>query len=442
MHSRKLSQWTGIGLTLATVLLVVWLIFNRPAAQADRWLSAARQLRTSGQFADAEQAALRALALNPQLVAAAFLAAESAERQQAFDRTTGYLQQLKTTHPEHQLQANLMIARLSADKMNQLSVAERAWRDALKLAPNHIEANSALFRLLTQTGRASEATPFALRVVRSNAAEDLLVPLARPGGSDASRQKLAQCRLASPDDAAPLVGLALLASLTDRHEDAIELLDAALRIDADNAAAHAALGNALLQSEQYDRLSKWQRHLPRQAENFPGIWLVRAKLAEHASSSAAAIRCYWELCRLQPESRVACSRLARLLAAAGRTDAAGQFAKRLRLLTALASAQDRVLFSDQSENASALFQLAGLYRQTGRFWEAYGWCLLATQIDAQHEPTARLLASLRNEIRGRSLKQTAEEFNPALSVDLSDFALPGKPEMLPPDQNSGPGPAS
>ena len=212
MQSRKLSQWTGIGLVLATVLSVAWLIDSRPAAQAARRLSEARQLRTSGRFSDAEAAASHALLLNPQLAAAAFLAAESAERQQAFDRAVGYARMVQTTDPALLLRARLVIARLTEDQLNLLTAAEQAWRDVLELEPDQVEANTRLFRLLTRTGRSFEAVPFALRVVRTGVTEDLLVPLARPGGSDASPQRLSRFRQAAPDDAAPLVGLALLAS--------------------------------------------------------------------------------------------------------------------------------------------------------------------------------------------------------------------------------------
>jgi tetratricopeptide (TPR) repeat protein len=424
MDRKTYQRKTITGGLLVVCLWAGWHFYGRPSASADGLLALALQRQASGDTAEAESLARQALDRNPSLAQAAFLAASCAADQGEFGRAVDYASQIRTTNSELLLDARLLVARLLADKLHRLSAAERAWRAVLQVSAAHGEANYRLSLLLAQVGRPHEAAEHALRVVRAGDPANVLILLARPGGSNATREQLELSRQADPEDSAPVVGLALLASLGGQRDEAMRLLEQALRIDADNVAAHVAMGQVLLDAEQRERLAEWQRDLPEAALKSPRAWIVKAKLAEQNSDPKAAIRCYWESLRIAPESRLASSRLARLLAEAGRLPDSARFVEWIRRVDVLTEAEDRILLAGRIDDVESVLNLVSRYRSVGRFWEAYGWSLIAAQSHPDHKDVRRLASELSLELRGISLAQTAESFNPALAVDLSAFPLP------------------
>ena len=425
-RSQNVRRWT-VRIVLAAVVTVAWCgwhFYNQPLARADRLLIQARQSLASGDLAAAETSAAAALDLNSSLFQAAFLAADCAVEQGEYSRAIEYAGRVKTKNVELQLRALLMVARLTDYELHRMADAESAWRSVLDLAPSHVEASSELARLLFRSDRRSEAIPVALNLIRSGYATDLIVLMGSSAASIDDQAELEKARATDPGDTRPLTGLALLASVQDRNDDAISLLRQAIAIDPKDIFAHAALGQRLLDGGNVDLLDSWQKSLPEQAETLSGVWVVLGKMADARADTDGAIRCYWEACLREPESLTANSRLARLLAEKGRTAESEMFAERVRLLGKVVSARGRVLSSGDSPAVGSLLELARHLEAVGQFHEASGWCVFAVEKDPDHVEARQMAARLRHELTREKAQRTGDQFHLAKKIDLSAFPRP------------------
>jgi tetratricopeptide (TPR) repeat protein len=401
-----------------------WQFWFRPPLRAERRLAEARRLRSAGDNRRAEESAAAALKLNPRLQAAAFFAAECAAAQQEFARAAGYLQECRFEEPGTKLKAALLTARWNHQHLHRLADAEQAYRAALTLAADDVNANSGLAHLLALCGRSREAVPFVLRIVRQGVPTDLLVLLAKSDAAESDADTLQAARRMAPLDPNPLIGLAWRAAADDEADRAVELLSEALRLAPDHPAARVALGRQLLAARRFDELPEWARSLKPAADEFPEAWLVRARMAENDGDRKGAIRCYWEAARRAPESKTANFHLARLLAEAGETQVAEHFAAQLRQIQNLETVQDRVLFRGGGDGVEPLIELARSYEAAGRLWEACGWCLIALQVEPSDKRVQSRLRRLQRETEPLPLQLTVDRANAALATDLSHYALP------------------
>jgi tetratricopeptide (TPR) repeat protein len=375
---------------LCTVVVAsagVWYFRPAPRVRAARLLAEARSLYSRGHDADAEQRAQAALQLDPTLLEAALLAAD-----------------------------------LNHHQLDRLKTARQAYLSALKTDPDCLEANEGLARLLALCAQSREAVPNILRIIRQEAQTDLLVLLARRDGVLNEAGELAAASDADPSDANPLVGRAWHAATVDRHDEAIALLREALKRSPDHMAARLALGQELLATRQFDELVGWTAELTPAADDYSQAWLVRARFAENDGQPQAAIRCYWECLRREPESKSANARLAQLLAEIGRAEDASRFAAQVQRAQSLEAVQNHVLFSNAE--AADLLQLARSYTEVGRYWEAFGWCQAAVRLKPGDQSAQQALVELRQKCADLPLKLTADVANPALQIDLSSFPLP------------------
>lgn len=421
---------TRIG-TIAVLLLLlvgvaagVWGFRESPADHVDRLLTEAQALRLKGDDAQAEQAAATALRLDDGSAKAALLAAEIALEQAEFRRAADYLARITYGDRPARLRAALLAAELHHHRLLQFSEAERNYRIALALDPDHREANAGLAKLLGLCGRRDEAIPHVLRLVRQGEITDLLILIARESGAISDPKTLEAARRAAPGDANPLIGLAWEAASAEDTNRAIELLKKAVKLEPDSIAAHAALGERLFDARRYDAIPNWEQHLPVAADDSDEVWIVRGQMAENGDQLQSAIRCYGEAVQRAPESKFANYRLAHLLVKDGRTDLSEQFAERLRHIQKLEQVQDGVLFSSGHEDVTPLLELIDAYEAAGRYWEAYGWSLLAVDVAPRRNDATQRLERLHAKVEGLPLRLTAETANPVRSLDLSSYPLP------------------
>lgn len=387
-------------------------------------LRQARASQLARDFERAEQSAAAAMAWGAVDADAALIAAESAAEQQKYDTAIRYLERMRSTDRRNRLRAALLAGDLNLHRLHRISAAEIAYRDALVLAPDHIEANTQLARLLGLCGRMREAVPSILGLVRAGVATDLLVLLAKDSGVVHDSEALTLAQRADPDDPDMLMGRAWHAANVGNHDDAISLLQRAIQRQPDLAAAQIALGHQLLVTRRYSELSDWLASVPPSVAHHPETWLIRAASADDSGDVPGAIRCYWEGLRLAPEARSAMASLTRLLARAGESELAERFADQLRRNQSLETVQNRVLLATDRESIDDLLELAHAYEHAGRMWEAYGWCLFAMQLDESHSEARQYLMSLRNQVRVMPLQLVCDAANIARSIDLSRYPLP------------------
>ncbi|MGC1274281.1 MAG: FG-GAP-like repeat-containing protein [Planctomycetaceae bacterium] len=421
---------TRIGVTAVLALLLVgvaagvWRFRESPAERVERLLTEAQAFRLKGDDAQAEQAAATALRLDDGSAKAALLAAEVALEQAEYRRAADYL--ARVTHGDRslRLRAALLAAEVHHHRLLRLSEAEWYYRLALELDPDHREANVGLAKLLGLCGRRDEAIPHVLRLVRQGEITDLLILIARESGAISDPEKLEAARRAAPDDANPLIGLAWEAASAEDTNRAIDLLQRAVKLEPDSVAAQAALGEQLFDAGRYDAIPNWAQHLPPAAGDSDEVWIVRGQMAENGEHLQAAVRCYGEAVQRAPESKFATYRLAHLLAKDGRTDLSRQFAERLRHIQHLEQVQDGILFSSGHEDVTPLLELIDAYEAAGRYWEAYGWSLLAVDVAPTRSDATQRLKRMHAKVEGLPLRLTAEAANPVRSLDLLSYPLP------------------
>lgn len=416
-----------IGFACVSASWIVWSVWLQPTARAERALADARRSRQLGQFKAAEESAVAARELNPELHEAVLLAAECAASEQQFDRALAHLDQLKSTDPETLLGAAAWRAEWNLHGLFRLTEAEAAYRSILEIDPDNVLANTERARLFGMCGRRREAIPHVLRLIRQNEETDLLILLMRENGVINEREFLEKAHQKNPADPATLMGLSWHASESDDSEQSISLLRKALDIAPEHPAATAAFGQQLLKADRAEELSEWEARL-RQANSGDimeqsGVWLVLAQMADRIDDRKGAIRCYWECAARAPELRMPAARLAQLLSAEGSDRAAKEFSEHVRSLVKLGEIQDRVLQSQHGSVEPAL-ELAEACERVGRLWEAYAWCRLAVQVDSAHLKARQRLEELQQRVADLPLTLTADSGNVARQFDFSAYPMP------------------
>lgn len=416
------------GTALALVLGGVWWLASWYPSHL---LGQARSFLVARDYARAEQSAASALAWGAASSDAALIAAECAAEQQKYDTAIGYLERMKSADRRHRLRAAILAGNLNLHHLHRLSPAEKAYRAALDVSPDHIEANTELARLLGLCGRMREAVPHILCLVRAGVATDLLVLLAKDSGVVHDSEALALAQRADPDDPGMLMGRAWHTANSGKYDEAISLLNRAIQRQPELTAAHIALGQQLLRMRRYSDLNGWLASVPPAVSKCPETWFIRAGSAEELGDIPGAVRCYWEGLRLAPDARSALAHLTRLLAKSGKPELAERFGDQLRRSQSLESVQNRVLLASNRESIDGLIELSHAYEAAGRMWEAYGWCLLALQLDQSHPEARHDLQRLREFVRGMPLQLVCDPANVALAVDLSQYPLPAAYKSLP-----------
>lgn len=410
-------------MVLAASLWSIWYLYGSRVARAERLLIQARRWRSTRDYARAEQAAHAALGLNPGLDEAAWLAAESAALRGQFQRSVDYSQQVSNANPRLKIRALVSAAEIYHRHLYHLDAAEAAYRAAIALGPENIDAHTGIANLLGLCGRRREAIPHILKLVSQGVPTDLLVLLAREESIVNDRETLERAHQEFPEDSNAIMGLAWIAADAGQIEVAIRLLRSIKTRQEPGGPAMLALGRVLVTAEQFSELEEWERMIPPSSREFI-VSFARGRMAEHHGDLKGAMRCYWEAIQLAPESKAACFRLSRLLADAGDVDGSRRISIHIGRLQELITVQDRILFSKASDSIQPLLDLMQSYEAAGRFWEAYGWCLMAVRDDPSHPVAQQRLVELARKVTDLPLKLTVDSSNPAFSIDLSSYALP------------------
>jgi tetratricopeptide (TPR) repeat protein len=415
----------GAGLSLLLCAAGIgWLVLADLWIDPDAQLQTARQHLAERKYAAAEEAAAKVLAAVPHQPEAALIAARAAVFQSHPQQAVDYAEQVPRSDRKRFVEAALLRAKTSRNSLHALSQAERAYRDALSVDPDNVEANTELATLLALCGRSREAVPFALKTIALGVPTDLVVLLSRENGIVNEAGVLEAASRSHPDDPLPLMGLAWHAASDGDHARAVELLTAATKKQPQLPAAFAALGEQLLEAGRFSELPQWYASLPEAARRLPESWLVLAQLAERNGDRRGALRSYLEASRIAPESKGAIAALARLFAADGDSAAADRFSVRVQERQQLEHAQSRVLQADHVDGVEPVLELAAAYEQVGRLWEALGWMRLATQMNPFDRDVRTRLEGLEKHTRGLPLKLTVDSANLALAIDASPYPLP------------------
>lgn len=410
------------GLLAGGVGMVHWV--NRPDADLLRREGHAAYL--SGDYQLAVKLADQALTLNPEDTEAAFLAGKARESLGEYERAIEDFSRIGESDRELYRDARYRMGHIWMHRLGRPTEAENAFRDVLRVSPNHVETLADLTMLLGVASRQNESIPLILRLFKQGQVTvDWLTLLSDSEGRLENPELMKRFREQSPSD--PNVQLALGWEVwnSPRFVD----LASARKILEKGLAAHPRflpLREALVKVLwELGDAAEVAAHLKYCFEENPvsvRLWVIRGELAEQDQQPQAAARCYWEAYRIAPANRESTFHLAEILAQLGKNELAEPLRDRLGELRELKQAQD-VLLNSEHTSTEPLRTVVTRLERVGRLWEAWGWCQIAAKIAPGETWPRTQAASYQTELKRCPESQVCTQPFP-VDMDISEFPLP------------------
>jgi tetratricopeptide (TPR) repeat protein len=409
-----------------------WAAYRAVRVEPPVQLWAARAAYLRKDFAAAEQDAVRALEQHPDSGEARLLAAHAAAASRRPADALAYLDAWPGGDAALTTEARMLAAE-SLLALGRGSQAEARLREVLAADPVHLLALRRLASLLTVQGRRWESAThlFALLKARDITAEELtLLGDLWPGY--VARDEQSRLRQQSADDLVPLLSSARDSLALHRPQQAEVWLRQVVAAHPDLFEAQAWLGWTLLEGRQDAAFLDWHARLPDGADSHPMIWVNRGVWAERAGQRRAAIRCFLEAARLEPNYAFATQQLARLLELE-EPALAPPFEARTRLLLELRVKLLHLHSVMQENNPRSsrqpqyVRQVIELLLELGRAWEVHAWCHVLQALSAEGDDNRRFVAETLRELEpdlAGGPPQTLPAAQPALAIDVDQFPLP------------------
>ncbi|HVV99846.1 MAG TPA: tetratricopeptide repeat protein, partial [Planctomycetaceae bacterium] len=414
---RRALLTVGLGVlsALAGALLLWARLGSSPSGE--QLLQEARLALQRGEYAQAEALALRVSSQDSRWGAARLIAGEAATRNDRPEQAINYYLAVPNDGSDRATLALFSGAELCRE-VGRLTEADAGYNAVLRVAPQNPATHERLAFLLGVTGRRWESRPHFLFLAHSGSASIeelvLLADLERPVEQG---EYLRRCADRHPHDVLVQLGLANLAQQEGRTDAARAGLKRVIEQSPELVAAHALLGELLVDADD-DVFNQWHQELPQNADESPDIWFVRGLWARRRGELRVAARCFWEAVHRAPVHRRATYQLGQVLVSLGENsgrDFAGLSSKYYELGHEL----DQVLRSGGHYEA-AVHRTTDLLDETGRVLEACAWALLASKAfpesDWPHEILQRRSPLLRED-----LPQVLPEQNLSSRYDYSHF---------------------
>lgn len=425
---RRAWRWIRFGVVGCLAIFALTLGCQTRKASSEV-LKEAEAAFKRGKFRETRQLCDQVLSQDPHSTPALILAGLSAARQQQPQAALDLLARLPETGGADVATAWHTAAEIAL-QLGRATDAEAYLRRALKIDPERLPSNVQMAYLLGFEGRCWEAIPYLMTSVRHrDFTFHHLVLLGATEPVIADADLMARC-LSVPGQVLPLIAQARTALQQNHPADAETLLRTVITAAPESVEAHASLGRVLIASRP-EAVPEWQAALPKLADTHPDVWSVRGEWAQLNGQTQAAIRCFWEAVRRNPNHRSANFHLGQLLTTSNEFESARPFIERADRLRDLVHLVDRLYL--ETDKTATFHRAAELTESLGRLWEAWAWSKIALDEGSERDWATANLARLQAELRD-DLPQTLTSANPALAVDLSSHRLPewpSRPKELP-----------
>jgi len=426
------------GLTAAAVIGggLLWWYLRR--VEADATYSGAVAALAGGRWQDAEELGRGLTRWSRYATQGWLIAGEAAARQGFGERALACYQAVPQDGSPLARTALLACGELYLKALPALGEAERVYREVLAAEPENLVANERLAYVLGLQGRASEAAVHRVNLLRHGKVLPLqMVLLALGDTADENPETAAEFYQAHPDDVAACLAVARIAAQREKLADSQKWLTKVVAERPDLLRAQAWLGRVLLRSGGPAACAAWEAALPANADDSPDVWFVRGDVARQDDQLRAAVRCYAETIRREPNHLAALYALARALRAVGQAHQAEPFLERARLVEQLANGARTY---DIAGAASAIEQAATTAHELGLAWECWAWYeVLASKRSLSDDERRKQEAALQ-EARSAPGDRTLARGRPAERFELAAFPLPvkSKPDCSasPPSQSA------
>lgn len=422
-RSTRLRRFTFISAIVGTIALGAgWLAFQ--AEPSEQILTKAYQSLQRGEIVEAERLASLLLDVEPNNPDARLLLAEIRLAQ----AEPGLAIQELSLVPKSSLRQYQMAQALAGDiyfyELKQAGLADRAYQQALLIAPRSTAIHRQYAILKSICGRWWEQIPHQLRVVQANQ-HDLttLLSLALADRSLANPMLADALHTASPDDPLGMLAAARLALERQEIDQATQLLRTAIELDADLIQARVRLGKLLFEQNSIAEFEQWITDLPPSADSHPDTWILKGHHELNADSPLTALRCFCEAILREPNSADALMQAGQILRQLSLDSTAERYMERARLLQEFQNAVQAVNAADSFENR---LLAANLAERLGNLWEALGWTQLAAKHPDALTSTIEDVTRLQEVTADLPLERTAPQHNPARHLRLADYPLPNR----------------
>lgn len=415
-HTKR--RWRVVAVLTVGLLMAIALFWRQGV---ERWLlGQTRQALANNNYAYALHSSTRLLTYSPESLEARRAAIRSAQMLQLYEPVFEHLRWLES-HGELTGSDVALLGDLSFE-LGRAADAERYLKQALDVDPRLNAARSRLIHLLSIQCRTLEALAHRHELLRRRVwTTEGLMYMAKP--DDLMKSPDLDVFLeADRNNPYLLLGKARHAKIRHQYPQALDFLDRALKVKPDLLDAHADRGMLLLEQPNPDEaLTQWHADLSANADQHPGIWVVRGMWAKQRTSLRAAVRCFAEALRLDPNDRLATYQLSLALAALGEKDLSADLSARVTLIDELNRAIDDLY--DSPESLIHFVRAGNLLEALGRTREAAAWYQTLADM-ATSEPQIRELAQQVSAGITRDTPMVLAASQPALQLDLDAYPLP------------------
>ena len=418
-----------LGVALVGAAFYLWQWFQPP----DPALLTAADLALQERRADdAVRLTERYLRKSPKSAAALYRKAQAADQRRRKDEALKILAEVLAEDSSSEAVQCAILAGQICLEQGRARDAEQHYRRALLHAPQDVTANRLLMNLLTVEGRRWESRSNLLELViqKRSTLEELMI-LGNFWTIYEDLAELKRLRDAQPQDPLPLLVPAQMAGREHQMDKARELVRQVLQVYPELVEAHALLGWTWAQDRKLTaELGAWEKGLPAQAEEHPTIWLVRGSGAEQLGQREAAVRCFWEALRRDPNYDVAAYRLSVALAEIQETEAAGIVRRRSEKLLDLAATITQI-HREKMEVSDKFRKVAEAMSWLGRQREAWAWYSIIAARDPSQSWANAEAERLKVKMKNAPYLSLAET-HPDLTLDFASYPLPKWPETVQP----------
>ena len=410
-------------LTLAAAVCgaaAIWLYFDWRQRMIASELAAASEALEQSQFELAGRSAERVLRSAPSHPAALIIAARCAATDRDWGRAFSLCDRLTGAELREAKQQFLALGKQLVES-GECRRAEEVLRLLLHLDPRNSDAAFVLAFVFATEGRAWEAAPLIRDLIEQERFDmpQLLVVAAPDEFFINQPEFIKRCQEARPDDPLPLLVEARNAISANDFVTAESTLRRVLKSDSWLIEAQVRWGHLLLSQNRDQEFLVWHRDLPSAADSHPETWVLRGLWSIRSNQPQAAIRCFGEGVRLDPNLRAANFHLGRLLADAGSNDLAVKFQERSQLLSELRIPLGSIM---QQRDVAILQRIIDLLEKLGRPREAVAWAELFLR-EADGAWAQQLVIRLHSQFPA-GLPWITDSHRLADQLDLSAYPLP------------------
>ncbi len=301
-----------------------------------------------------------------------FIIAKSLSHQEDATEAVELFERIPDVDPQFGLAARVSAGELLLFRSRKLSAATECFQRALRIDPHLVQVHERLSYIYGLAGLTWRAVPHRMAMLCGNQFDSVhLMLLALGPHHDEKAETIRAYYAADPHDPLALCAMARLAIHEDRKASAVELLQIVVANCPDWPEPQAWYGEVLSQGANAELSQHWESELAPSVLTNPEIWFVRGTLARQRHDLPAAVRCFAEAVRGEPNYQAANFQLAGTLQAMGETERALPFLKRARLLEELVVEIRKWQLSQAP--LEPFKRAARLTADLGLGWEAWGW---------------------------------------------------------------------